>query len=58
MCVELSVMGNMCQQNLKNYVDVCLSLATWAVKIHHKRLRHVLYALLDRLAGESSYTEP
>jgi hypothetical protein len=52
MYVELSVMENTCRQNHKNYVDACLSLATWAVKIHHKRLRHVQYALLNRLAGE------
>jgi hypothetical protein len=52
MCDELYVMGSTCQQNRKNCVDACLSLVIWAVKIHHKKLRHVQCALLSRLAGE------
>jgi hypothetical protein len=52
MCVELSVMGNMCQWNHKNCVAACLLLATWAVKIHHKKLKNVHCVLLSRLAGE------
>jgi hypothetical protein len=52
MCVELSVMGSMCQQKHKNCVDVCLSRATWAVRTRHRKQRCVPSALLNRLAGE------
>jgi hypothetical protein len=52
MCVELSVMGSMHQQTHKNCADDCLSHATWAVRTHRRKQRHVRSALLSRLAGE------